>query len=146
MECIRIICHKLIINNNLFDEYLNHVSRSNLGWLATMRSLGKVVRIKESIKDEELRRKILDNLEFPDAKDLVEKDLHLIELALQGDSIIFSFDKRIRRHVSTIVDLVNEIRKIVWQNPEVDGEDDFCEWLKDVDGTDLELRRLKNTP
>lgn len=65
----------------------------------------------------------------PAIKDIITKDLHLIETALETDKTIISLDNQVRGHYKRASSSVECLKVIVWVNPKDPGEDAVY-WLE----------------
>jgi hypothetical protein len=57
------------------------------------------------------------------------KDCHLVEAALDADQIVISLDDKVRFHFQTISQTIQEISLIVWVNPDKPEEGTIA-WLE----------------
>jgi hypothetical protein len=66
----------------------------------------------------------------PTAKCLaaMDKDAHLIELALAGDKRIVALDEVVRAHFRELSRYYPDLKKVLWANP-TKTDDDAAEWL-----------------
>ncbi|HLN32763.1 MAG TPA: hypothetical protein VK395_33850 [Gemmataceae bacterium] len=69
---------------------------------------------------------------------IVLKDCHLLEAALATDSRIASLDEKARHHCAELAVAIEEMRAIIWVNPDV-PEEGAIEWLEQ--GAPAEKRR-----
>ena len=80
--------------------------------------------------DKKLRKKIEEAAEQKNQIPVMRKDFHLLEAARISDQTIISLEKRARRHFAHAAQHVDEIRDIVWVNPERMEEEEPLVWLK----------------
>jgi hypothetical protein len=71
--------------------------------------------------------------------DLMQKDRHLIEAALETDLRILSLDDQVRGHFSRRCDDIDLIQDILWANPRLPDEE-CIDWV--VMGTPRKDKRL----
>lgn len=122
------ICHKVVTSKEISVEWKNHASKFSVGWLAAMRSRGKIVVVTPDSGDL-LEHIVLLN-EWT-AKDIaaIEKDMLLILAALEADQLIASGDSTARELFARAAKLTDGIASIVWVNP-VKESDNCGDWLK----------------
>jgi hypothetical protein len=114
LDSILSICHRIMMSPAVSLEWRNHQSIYAFRWKATMVAKKKVVFINDpSFHVAVERAKELNDRE----RAALEKDKHLVELAVDGDGIIYTLDK-------TIIDIwgkchkqVNTPKAIIWKNP-----------------------------
>src|SRR5271169_6766548 len=82
------ISHRIVMTADLAEEWDRHESLYATTWRAEMRSRNKIVDLAVEENDE-VRRQV-------SVSKAVEKDLHLIEAALETDKIVISLDDRAR--------------------------------------------------
>ena len=121
--------HKLVMTNKISDEWKQHQSRFARRWRLSMDARKKVDRIilpnNTRIKD-----KITNTTDNEDDTEAIQKDMHLLEAAMQTDKTIVSLDETIRSLFAYASRQVGEIRNIIWVNPERTTEEQPITWLK----------------
>lgn len=123
------ICHRVVVSPDITAEWRNHASRFTVGWLAAMRSKGKVVKVIPDLEFD-IRARILSCTDFqPGQIDAMEKDILLLEAAITTDRVVASSDRKVRELFATASAQVKEIANVTWVNPS-DPEDRCDEWLK----------------
>lgn len=123
-----IICHRVVMSDDIRREWDKHASVYSVRWLAAMRSKGKVVRVTPGPSD--LMERIISAAEWK-TKDTaaMEKDLLLPLAALATDRLVASGDSRVRDEFAKAARLVDTLSSIVWVDPS--KEEDHCgEWLR----------------
>ncbi|MBI2320780.1 MAG: hypothetical protein HYU88_01430 [Chloroflexi bacterium] len=114
------ICYRLVMTRAIIDEWQRHQSAFSRKWLSAMTAKRKVVWLKgiphaTSIDAEG----IID----PRGRQILIKDLHLLEAALSTDSIVVSRDDTCREVVQNCSPVIPVLRQIVWLNPiNLDGD------------------------
>src|SRR4051794_18099509 len=63
------------------------------------------------------------------ARAAMEKDVHLIEAAIQHDRIVLSRDEAMRHILRDVAEEIREIAQILWANPAIE-EDGVLVWLE----------------
>lgn len=112
---------------DIVAEWNDHASRFSRKWLVQMRGRKRVCDV-ENAKNGTLRQRVLDTTKIKDVRDLMQKDFHLIEAALVTDKTVASLDEKVRNHFRSAAVDVDEIKTVVWVNP--DREDEGVQaWL-----------------
>jgi hypothetical protein len=104
----------------LDEEWLRHASTFARKWLVQMFSRKRVRRLASIPLHVGLRR-VLPTLPDEGIQRAIEKDLHLIELALVTDRRIISLDERMRVHLGNLTPRVNVLSRVHWANPRLDA-------------------------
>lgn len=150
LEVLR-ICHRLVLTDDLREEWSRHRSRFARRWLARMVTKDKVERLdvtqapdlQEDIDD--FADGVSDDFEVIEVyRHEMQKDRHLLEAALAADEMILSLNEKDRRRFAKACDDISSIRTIVWSNPERD-EDSCLDWVQQGASPEPRLR-LKNYP
>lgn len=110
-------------------EWKRHQSHFALEWRASMDARRKVVRIVTS-EESQLQRKLTNTAENVDDIEVMQKDFHLLQAALDTDKTIISLDESVRTLFAVASQQVGEIRDIIWVNPERTIEEQPIIWLK----------------
>ena len=135
--------YQVVFTKDILDEWDRHQSRVTAQWRRSMIAKKQVVT-KTTGDNEALWRKIKMAIETLDphqhSLDNVYKDFRLIEAALATDQIIVSLDDNTaRKPYAVAAQTVNELKKIVWVNPDKPSEEPLV-WLDD--GAKPEPKRL----
>lgn len=122
------ICHKVVTSKGISAEWDRHASKFCVGWLAAMRSKGKVVVVIPELGD--LMERVIGANDWS-RKEIaaIEKDLLLILAALQADQLIASGDSTVKNLFAKSALAVDSIAGIIWVNP-ITEEDHCGNWLK----------------
>lgn len=118
--------HILALNNELYAEWRKHRSRFAYSWLGKMVSQKRLAHYAD-VADELFLQRILDVCHSAKMQAAVEKDLHLVTLALTAHQRIASLDEVVRAHLCTCAEAVNELNLLIWVNPATDV--DLPDWL-----------------
>jgi hypothetical protein len=124
-----IICHKVVLTQDISTEWRNHASSFSVNWLAAMRAKRKVVSVHPD--DDGTYGGQIQAVPDVTVQQIaaMEKDLLLILAALETDSLIASCDSKARALFVQAAREIEEIRNIIWVNP--NKENDSCsQWLK----------------
>ncbi|MEM9275874.1 MAG: hypothetical protein AAGA80_23375 [Cyanobacteria bacterium P01_F01_bin.143] len=122
---------------------VEYQSLFSVEWRAEMLQKRRIITIRE--QDLQDLRSILENKikSLPEKdgniKKAMLKDCLLIEAALATDKIVISSDKRVRNHFRKASQTIEELRDILWVNPN-NEKDQAIDWLKD--GAKIEPKRL----
>lgn len=143
LEAILSVGHRVVLSPECLAEWKRHRSGYSRLWLVRMISQRKVVFI-ESVRNEDLRRR-LGQAELRDReRRAVEKDLHLVEAALPHDRIVLSRDEAMRQILGRVAVEIRELQALLWGNPAVEDEQ-IVAWLRGGARTEPS-RRLGSAP
>jgi hypothetical protein len=122
------ICHHVVVCGELRKEWRRHRSIVGSIWLKSMYAHNKVDRVEPGpVRSLEKR---IGSVGFTTTEQtLVEKDLHLVQIALTTRAPIVSLDERARALFTRLAGRVVEIRNVVWVNPVAEGED-ASSWVR----------------
>jgi len=81
-------------------------------------------------QDTGIRKKIESSFKKDEGRDVMLKDLLLIEAAMASDQIIVSLDESARNHFYETAKQFNEFKSIVWVNPTI-AEEEAITWLEE---------------
>ncbi|MEP0858722.1 hypothetical protein [Trichocoleus sp. DQ-U1] len=137
------ICHKVVMTPDIRNEWDKHQSGFARKWRAQM-----VARKKFEYLDIPINNELWEKVETfaPTDKQRGEmiKDLHLIEAAIATDKIVISLDDNTARCFFSRASVqVDELKDIVWVNPDKTEEEKPIEWLEN--GAEPESDRLLAT-
>lgn len=121
--------HKIVMTRQINDEWKRNQSRFARRWRLSMDARKKIVRINLS-EDEQLRDKITTTTHDENEIETMEKDIHLLEAALETDKTVISLDQTVRTLFAQASQQVGEIREIIWVNPDRTEEEQPIAWLK----------------
>ena len=124
------LSYRIMMTPEIICEWNRRQSLFALRWRGAMARSNKVCGVKKSPVDEEFRNKIEDAAEEKNQIPAMRKDVHLLEAARISDQTIISLEKRARRHFAYAAQHVDEIRDIVWVNPERVEEEEPLVWLQ----------------
>ena len=124
------LSYRIMMTPEISNEWNKHQSLFTIKWRGTMARRNKVCGIKKSPVDEEFRNKIEKAAEEENQIPVMRKDFHLLEAARISDQMIISLEKRARRHFAYAAQHVDEIRDIVWVNPNCTKEEQPLAWLQ----------------
>ena len=110
--------HKVVMTRKISDEWKRNQSRFARRWRLSMDARKKVVRINPS-EDEQFRDKITTTADNENKIKVMQKDLHLLQAAIETDKTIISLDETVRELFARATQQVGEIREIIWVNPEL---------------------------
>jgi len=113
------ICHRLVLTEDLREEWEKHRSRFSRRWLTRMVAKDKVEtpsvttdrELQQAIND--FARGVSDDFEVIAAyRQAMQKDRHLLEAALASDELILSLNEKDRRRFAEACDEIQSIRTI----------------------------------
>lgn len=132
--------HNICMTPEILREWDDHASRFSRRWQASM--IAKKQWLYQDLSADSSLRKIIEKSVLNFYTDLADeaifniknsifKDCCLIEAALASDKTVISLDdKTARKYFSQAAKQVNEIKEIVWVNPDK-IEEDAINWLND---------------
>ena len=138
LEAVRMICHRLVMTPEISQEWANHQASFARKWRVRMAARRKTDSL-EVARNPSLLRKLKKVAASNEQREEMLKDWPLIEAAMVADGRIASLDERARKLFAGACQLVAELRRIVWVNPERSDEDALG-WLER--GAKLEQDRM----
>jgi hypothetical protein len=108
----------VVINPTLAAEWIKHGNRTFARWWANMESRSRVRRIDH--KEFRDYRMAIQAVADDGVKTAMMKDVHLIEIAMEGWHPIASLDEKQRKYVSQISTSYALVGAIQWCNPIID--------------------------
>ena len=121
--------HRIVMTRKISDEWKRHQSRFALEWRMSMDASRKVDRIDLPGYDE-LQDKVTNTADNENEIEVMQKDLHLLEAAIETDMTIISLDETVRELFARSTQQVGEIREIIWVNPDRTTEEQPITWLQ----------------
>ena len=125
LNCLRLLtrvvdgAHFCVFNEALLLEWRNHASVFARGWLRQMHARKRYQLIE--VKKHAALRKALVSAEISEAeRSGVEKDLHLLELALAHDKCIVTLEVRLPNYLKADKGLAKFHSQITWIADEPD--------------------------
>ena len=113
--------YRLAMNDTLKREWLKvreegspYASRFALAWLTDMES---EQRVKTFSERKDFINQCIQASASLAAASAIQKDLHLVDLALQADQRVLSKDKKIVGHLRQLGKHVPEVCPILWVHP-----------------------------
>jgi len=128
LMAVRSVCHRLVMTEEIREEWERHSSGFSRSWRVAMVGLRKEIpRAPDQIPALD---QYLDSLAISDEVRLaMRKDKRLVEAALATDRIVISLDERVRGHFGSGVASVPDLARIIWVNPGVEAEQ-AIDWLR----------------
>lgn len=108
--------HRAALCDRLEEEWKKHASRRARLWWGTMLKRRRLV-LHGDPKNNDLRRSLV-SVQDQGVKSAIEKDLHLIELALAFDKLVVSLDAKLKAHLNQQAKLYRPARNLIWLNAE----------------------------
>ena len=128
LETVRDVRYQVVMTKAILQEWRRHKSEFSEEWLTQMSGEGRGVSLHDAERDKDLRRRITAAIPS-DCQHAAEKDVHLIEAALNTDHLVASGDGQARRIFRSASESVRELKPIVWVNPKLSADDPIC-WLR----------------
>ena len=126
LDAIRVFCHRVVMTDTLWQEWMDHQSNWARGWLVTMRRHTKVIEIPDHAGA--MRAAVSAHARSGADRDAMLKDMHLVEAASSTDRLILSLDERSRRLFRDCAGEVSGLSGLVWVNP-ADASERARAWL-----------------
>lgn len=120
--------YHIVMTAKLSKEWTKHASNFARRWRVSMETSNKVCAISLS-DDQVLYAQISSTAKSKKQVEEIEKDFHLLQAALATDQTIVSCDEKIRRLFARASQQVDEIRDIIWVNPDRAKEEPIA-WLQ----------------
>jgi len=131
------VCHHVVMTPEIWDEWKKHLSKYSKKWYRSM--IAKKKRYEpEMEKNSGIQTKI-DSISNQPDREIMLKDLRLIEAALAADHIVISLDKEARKAFIKHAVKISEFKNIIWVNPSIPDER-VVEWLQQ--GAESEKKRM----
>ena len=114
LDTIYRVCHRVVLTDSVRAEWWAHPTRYLAGWRKQMDGKKKLLRC-ENPPESSACRKVLAAVDAQD-RHVVEKDIMLLEAALETDRIVISLDSRTRKHIARAADGVTEVANVQWED------------------------------
>ncbi|MDR2704418.1 MAG: hypothetical protein LBC02_01440 [Planctomycetaceae bacterium] len=131
LEVILNNAYKIAVSKELKEEWKSwygYYSSYASKWYAEIVKRDRLT-IVGNVENDQLRSAILETTKQPSIKEAMKKDFFLLEMALATDQIVLSRDKKIRKYFKHAAVLIDEIKKILWANPDL-SEEEVILWIK----------------
>ena len=123
LDAVLKICHRVVMSPDLIHEWELHESQFSAAWRAEMRSKRKVIDLPGT-RNSEVRNQLAAQALSHTMRRAAEKDLHLVEAAIETDKIVVSLDDHARELLR-----MDATAKIAWVNAVAEGGDTIY-WLR----------------
>jgi hypothetical protein len=110
------VCPRAYLTDKLSDEWKNHASIFGASWKAAMARRGKLDRADDR-PDLEVRRPAQRATLTDVQREAFNKDIHLLEAALQAEGIVVSRDRRLAAIVGEVQKFARKLRSIRFVDP-----------------------------
>ena len=131
------IGHQAVMTLQMREEWDKHQSRFARLWRQSMIARRKLCIIDVAMNDK-LRVEVGCAASKNKYREIMLKDMHLIEAAIATDRVIISLDEEVRILFREAARKVGELRIVIWANPDKPKEDCIA-WL--VGGAKVEKKR-----
>jgi hypothetical protein len=143
LKAVLDICHKVVMTPDIKEEWNKHQSEFARKWRSQMVARRKFEFLDIPVNDE-LWEKIDSLAGSNKQRAEMFKDLRLLEAAMATDKIVISLDDNTaRKFFGRAAAQVDELRNLVWVNPDKIEEEKPIEWLEK--GAEAESDRLLGT-
>ena len=130
LETFRDECqHHIVMTSDISEEWNTHQSKFATTWLKSMIAKKRFNYVKPSV-DKALCYKIENTATKKTEIRDMWKDFRLLEAALATDQTIISRDENVRLPFTRAAQSVDEIRDIVWVNPDHTEAEQPLDWLR----------------
>ena len=120
--------HHIVMTPELSEEWNAHQSNFTAAWLTSMITHRRFDYVEPPV-NQALRDKIEKTAPNDNEIPAMRKDFHLLEAARETDRTIISLDKTARRRFARAALSIDEIRSVIWVNPDY-TEEEALVWLK----------------
>ena len=120
--------HHIVMTPELSDEWDEHQSNFAATWLTSMITHRRFDSVEPPV-NQALRDKIEKTAPNDNEIPAMRKDFHLLEAARETDGTIISLDKPARRRFARAALSIDEIKSVVWVNPDY-AEEAPITWLE----------------
>ncbi len=137
LDAVVTICHGMALSRPLYREWRAHESGFARGWRRSM--LGhKKQAILGDVPNADLRDSVASSATTERERQVLLKDMHLVEAAIVADRVVVSCDNEARGAFRNAAHRVPELRDIMWVNPTEDPER-VLRWLSQGAGREAEF-------
>ncbi|MCC3509415.1 MAG: hypothetical protein JGK29_09925 [Microcoleus sp. PH2017_17_BER_D_A] len=98
------------------DEWNKHQSKSARIWLRRMVAKKKLCPCDIAV-DDNLWSQVESIAESDKEREIMVKDLRLVEAAIATDRTVISLDNKVRQCFAKVAVEVDELKDIIWVNP-----------------------------
>jgi hypothetical protein len=137
LEAVLNICHRVVMTPDIRDEWNKHQSKSARIWLRRMVAKKKLCPCDIAV-DDDLWCQVEAIAESDKERDIMVKDLRLVEAAIATDRTVVSLDNKVRNCFAKAAVQVDELKDIIWVNP-AQIEETPLNWLQN--GAEPEIER-----
>jgi hypothetical protein len=136
LKAVLDISHRVVMTPDIKDEWNKHQSKFSLIWRRRMVAKNKLC-ICDIAVDDDLWCQV-EAAESDKERDIMVKDLRLVEAAIATDRTVISLDNKVRKCFAKAAVQVDELRDIIWVNP-AQIEEKPLDWLHN--GAEPEIER-----
>jgi len=119
LEAVLTICHGMALSRELYAEWRRHQSRFAYKWRLSMLGHRKLAYMGDA-SNEGFRDAIASLPLTEKEREVILKDLHLVEAAMASDRVVVSRDEEARSSFRKAACHIPELRDIMWVNPTED--------------------------
>lgn len=129
LDAVLTICHGMALSEELYAEWRRHQSRFACNWRRSMLGHRKFAYMRDASNDR-LRDAVASLPLTEKEREVILKDVHLVEAAMASDRVVVSCDKAARSTFRKAAGHIPALREIMWVNPTED-HDNVLRWLSE---------------
>ena len=137
LEAVLDLSHRVVMTPDIRDEWNKHQSRSARIWLRRMVAKKKLC-LCDIVVDNNLWCQVEARAESDQEREVMLKDLRLLEAAIATDRTVISLDDTVRQCFAKVAVDVDLLKNIIWVNPGKIAEEPL-DWLQN--GAEPEIER-----
>jgi hypothetical protein len=137
LEAVLDISHRVVMTSDIRDEWNKHQSKSARIWLRRMVAKKKLCPCDIAV-DDDLWRQVETLAKSDKEREVMVKDLRLLEAAIATERTVISLDNKVRNCFAKVALQVDKLKDIIWVNPAEKAEITI-DWLQN--GAEPEIER-----
>ncbi len=137
LEAVLDLSHRVVMTPDIRDEWNKHQSKSARIWLRRMVAKKKLCPCDIAV-DNDLWCQVEAIAESDKEREVMVKDLRLVEAAIATDRTVISLDDKVRKCFAKVAVDVDPLKDIIWVNPAQIAEQPL-DWLQN--GAEPEIER-----
>jgi len=137
LEAVLDISHRVVMTPHIRDEWNKHQSKFARIWLRRMVEKNKLCPYHIAV-DNDLWCQVEAIAASDKEREIMVKDLRLVEAAIATDRTVISLDNKVRECFAKVAVQVDELKDIIWVNPAQIAEKPL-NWLQN--GAEPEIER-----
>jgi hypothetical protein len=122
------VCHKIVMTQEIKEEWKKHRSRFAATWLSSMVARKKLINVEA--KDLKALFNVIDDMKFTEGQVIaIRKDFHLVEAALVTDKTILSLDNALKSLLRTASTNIPQFKQLMYINPTMENQE-VLTWIR----------------